>query len=213
MFEGVPALPWVSILPLDECPGMDRCCYQPSDQLRATHKGNLGEMAKAPSASALARDSQLVENPVYANRILYDQNIIDGFGHVSVRDNKDSSRFLLACSRAPALVTSSDILKFGMDGEAIDPRGRALYLERFIHAAIYRARPDANAVVHSHSQAVIPFGVTATTLRPIYHTSGFLGEGAPIFEIRDTAGVTDPLIRNNELGDASQAFLVIARPS
>jgi ribulose-5-phosphate 4-epimerase/fuculose-1-phosphate aldolase len=158
-------------------------------------------------ASAPIHDPKLVENLVYANRILCDQGVLDGFGHVSVRHDKDSHRFLLACSRAPALVTSSDILEFGMDGEAIDPRGRAPYLERFIHAAIYRARADVNSVVHSHSPALIPFGVTATILRPIYHMSGFLAEGAPIFEIRDIGGMTDLLIRNNRLGDALARIL------
>jgi HCOMODA/2-hydroxy-3-carboxy-muconic semialdehyde decarboxylase len=165
------------------------------------------EITKARSKSSLLRDSKLVESLVYANRILYDQGVVDGFGHVSVRDDKDHNRFLLACSKAPALVRAGNILEFGMDGEAIDSRGRALYLERFIHAAIYRARPDVNAVVHSHSPALIPFGVTATILRPIYHMSGFLGEGAPIFEIRDTAGMTDLLILNNELGDALAGIL------
>ena len=83
------------------------------------------ETTKARSTSSLLRNSKLVENLVYANRILYDQGVVDGFGHVSVRDEKDPNRFLLACSRAPALVTSSDILEFGMDGEAIDSRDRA----------------------------------------------------------------------------------------
>jgi ribulose-5-phosphate 4-epimerase/fuculose-1-phosphate aldolase len=153
-------------------------------------------------ASPGAPDSALISDLVYANRILYDQGVVDGFGHVSVRSDKDPSRFLLARSMAPGLVTASDILEFDMNGAPIDARGRAVYLERFIHAAIYRARPDVKAIVHSHSPALIPFGVTGTILRPIYHLSGFLGAGAPIFEIRETAGMTDLLIRDSKLGDA-----------
>ncbi len=154
----------------------------------------------APAAGAV--DPKLVEDLVYANRILYDQGVVDGFGHVSVRSDKDPKRFLLARSMAPALVTSADILEFDLTGEPVEARGRAVYLERFIHAAIYRARPDVKAVVHSHSPAIIPFGITGTTLRPVYHVSAFLGAGAPIFEIREAGGVTDMLIRDNKLADA-----------
>jgi ribulose-5-phosphate 4-epimerase/fuculose-1-phosphate aldolase len=147
-------------------------------------------------------DAGLVEDLVYANRILADQDVLDGFGHVSVRDAKDPSHFLMARSMAPGLVTSGDILEYASDGEPIDARGRAVYLERYIHAAIYRARPDVKAIVHSHSPEVIPFTVTRTVLRPLYHMSAFLGAGAPIFDIRDAAGMTDMLVRNNKLGDA-----------
>jgi HCOMODA/2-hydroxy-3-carboxy-muconic semialdehyde decarboxylase len=157
---------------------------------------------QAPASAVSAPDPKLIEDLVYANRILSDQGVVDAFGHVSARDDKDPNRFLLARSVAPALVTTSDILEFDRNGEPIDARGRGVYLERFIHAAIYRARPDVMAIVHSHSPAVIPFGVTGTILRPIYHMSAFLGAGAPVFEIRDAAGMTNMLITNNKLGDA-----------
>jgi ribulose-5-phosphate 4-epimerase/fuculose-1-phosphate aldolase len=157
---------------------------------------------QTPASAAGAPDPKLIEDLVYANRILYDQGVLDGFGHISVRDDKDPNRFLLSRSLAPALVTKADILEFDRNGEPIDARGRGVYLERFIHAAIYRARPDVNSVVHSHSPAVIPFGVTGTVLRPIYHMSAFLGAGAPIFDIRDSAGMTNMLITDNKLGDA-----------
>ncbi len=158
--------------------------------------------AQAPASTAAASDVKLIEDLVYANRILVDQDVLDGFGHVSARSDKDPSRFLMSRSMAPGLVTSGDIMEFNMEGEAIDARGRAVYLERYIHAAIYRVRPDVKAIVHSHSPDVIPFGVTGTALRPLYHMSAFLGAGAPIFEIQDAAGMTDMLIRNNKLADA-----------
>jgi len=103
---------------------------------------------------------------------------------------------------APALVRHEDIVTFDLEGTALDADGRRVYLERFIHAEIYRARPDVNAIVHSHSPSVIPFGVTGQALRPVFHMSGFLGEGSALFEIRDVAGDTDMLISNNALGVA-----------
>lgn len=143
----------------------------------------------------------LIDDLVSANHILAHEGVVDGFGHVSVRHEKDPERFLLSRSLAPASVRKSDIMEYGMDGEPLNARGRKSYLERYIHSEIYRARPDVVAIVHSHSPALIPFGATGTALRPIYHMSGFLGGTTPVFEIRDDGGPgTDMLIRDRKLG-------------
>lgn len=160
-------------------------------------------MAQSPPVSAGPPDPVLLDDLVTANRILADQGVVDGFGHVSVRHDKDPNRFLLSRSMAPALVTAADIMEFDLDGVPVDPQGRSPYLERFIHGEILRARPDVRSVVHNHSPGVIPFGVAGAALRPVYHLSGFLGGGVPVFEIRDTAGpATDMLVRNPGLGRA-----------
>ena len=144
-----------------------------------------------------------VEELVVANHILFQEGVVDGFGHVSARNGRNPERFLLARSIAPGTVTAADIMEFDLEGEAVDPQGRKPYLERYIHSEIYRSRPDVQAIVHSHSPAVIPYGVTATQLRPIFHMSGFLGSSTPIFEIRDEGGpATDMLIRDRKLGAA-----------
>jgi HCOMODA/2-hydroxy-3-carboxy-muconic semialdehyde decarboxylase len=149
-------------------------------------------------------DPALVADLATANHILYDQHVVDAFGHVSVRHDKRPDRFLLARNMAPALVTPADIVTFDLDGTPIDAGDSKVYLERFIHGEIYRARPDVMAVVHSHSHAVIPFGAIRThKLRAIFHMGGFLGTETPVFEIRECAGDgSDLLIRNNELGVA-----------
>ena len=154
------------------------------------------------AVTRLAPDAELVDKLVVANRILYRQGVVDGFGHVSARHDKSPGHFLLARNMAPGLVRRDDIITFDLDGTALDAEGRRVYLERFIHGEIYRARPDVQAIVHSHSPSVIPFGVTGQPLRPIFHMSGFLGEGAALFEIRETGGDTDMLIRDNRLGKA-----------
>src|SRR5262245_28671054 len=115
-------------------------------------------VADAGTASP-APDPRLIADLVTANHILYDQHVVDAFGHVSVRHDKRRDRFLLARSMAPALVAAADILEFDLDGNPLDAGDRAVYLERFIHGDIYRVRPDVAAIVHSHSHAVIPFGV------------------------------------------------------
>ncbi len=148
-------------------------------------------------------DAELIGDLVAANRILAGQGVLDGFGHVSARYDKDPGRYLLARSMAPALVTAADIMEFDLDSIPLDARGRTAYLERFIHGEIYKANPAVQAVVHSHSPAVIPFGVVGVALRPIFHLGGFLGVGVPVFEIRDAGGpATDMLIRNAALGAA-----------
>jgi len=158
-------------------------------------------MTATPSTLPPA-DAALVDKLAIANRILYHQGVVDGFGHVSVRHDGSAAHFLLARNMAPALVTPADIMTFDLDGQALDAGARRVYLERFIHGEIYRARPDVVAVVHSHSPSVIPFAVTNTPLKPVYHMSGFLGEGSAHFEIRDIAGNSDLLIRNATLGRA-----------
>jgi HCOMODA/2-hydroxy-3-carboxy-muconic semialdehyde decarboxylase len=161
-----------------------------------------GVLPQATPPAGNIVDRALLEDLVYANRILYDQGVLDGFGHVSVRHPANPEHFLLSRNMAPGLVTAGDILEYDRDGAALNAGDRRVYLERFIHAAIYRARPDVRAVVHSHSPSLIPFGVTGTSLRPVYHMSAFLGAGAPIFDIRNAAGMTDMLISSNRLGDA-----------
>jgi HCOMODA/2-hydroxy-3-carboxy-muconic semialdehyde decarboxylase len=105
---------------------------------------------------------------------------------------------------APGQVEETDILEYGLDSEPIAAGGPPSYLERYIHGEIYRLRPDVGAVVHNHAPSLIPFGVVAgAALRPICHMAGFLSKGAPVFEIRETAGdATDLLIRNRALGRA-----------
>jgi len=153
-------------------------------------------------AASLANDPKLIDDLVYANRILYQQQVLDGFGHVSVRSDKNPDHFLMAHSMAPGLVTSKDIMEWDREGEAVDARGRNGYTERYIHAAIYRVRPDVKAIVHSHSPEVIPYSVTGVTLRPVFHNPAFLELGAPIFDSQKEFADTDMLIRDNKLGDA-----------
>jgi len=136
--------------------------------------------AQAPAAPPSGSDAGLTEDIVIGSRILADFGVLDGFGHVSARDPRNPNRFLLSRSLAPALVTADDIMEFDLDGSAVDPQGRSVFLERFIHSEIYKARPDVMSVVHTHSAGVIPFGVSQVQLRPMYHNAAFLATGAPV---------------------------------
>ena len=143
-----------------------------------------------------------VEDLVAASRILADQGVVDAFGHVSIRHPANANRFLLSRNLAPALVTAADIVEYDLDSNPIDAGGRPGFLERFIHGEIYKARPDVNAVVHSHSPAVIPFGISQVPMQATYHMAGFLVAGVPVFEIRKAGGMTNMLVSNGALGEA-----------
>lgn len=150
----------------------------------------------------------LLDDLVSANHILVNEGVFDGFGHVSVRHESRPDRFLISRSLPPSMVQAGDILECDLDGNVHDAQDRKSYLERFIHSAVYKARPDVVAVIHSHSPAIIPFGVTGARLRPICHMSGFLGSVTPVFEIRDAVGESsDMLIRNQALGESLAATL------
>jgi HCOMODA/2-hydroxy-3-carboxy-muconic semialdehyde decarboxylase len=159
------------------------------------------------AAAGVAASPELIADLVAANHILFDQGVVDAFGHVSVRHDKRPDRFLLARNMAPGQVAADDIVEFTLDGEAVNARGRRVYLERFIHAEIYRARPDVGAVVHSHSPAIVPLSVVkGVRLQALFHMGGFIGTGAPVFEIRDLAGDgSDLLVKDSRLGAALAA--------
>ena len=144
----------------------------------------------------------LIEDLVAASRILAQHEVLDAYGHVSARSDRRPERFVMSRAVAPALVTAADLMELDADSEALPGDRRKGFLERYIHGEIYRARPEVMAIVHSHSASVIPFGVTRTKLRPIYHMGSFLWSGAPVFEIRKQRQENDLLIRDRSLGKA-----------
>ncbi len=106
-----------------------------------------------------AASPALIDDLVVANHVLVNEGVLDGFGHISVRHDREPGLFLIARSMAPGLVQAEDIVMCDLDGTVHDSQGRKTYVERFIHSEIYRARPDVMAVIHRHSPAVTPFGV------------------------------------------------------
>jgi ribulose-5-phosphate 4-epimerase/fuculose-1-phosphate aldolase len=144
----------------------------------------------------------LIDDLVAASRILAQHEVLDAYGHVSARSDKKPAHFVMSRSLAPALVTAADLMELDADSEPLPGDKRKGFIERYIHGEIYRARPEVMAVVHSHSPSVIPFGVTRTKLRPVYHMGSFLWSGAPVFDIRKEREENDLLIRDRPLGQA-----------
>ncbi|MCV0396597.1 MAG: class II aldolase/adducin family protein [Rhizobiaceae bacterium] len=139
---------------------------------------------------------------VIANRILAREDVIDDFGHVSVRHPADPGHFFLSRSRSPQNVTRDDIMEFTLDGTPVADDPRRPYAERFIHGAIYAARPDVNAVSHHHARSVIPFSVTGVPLRPMFHMASVMGNVAPVWDSQPEFGDTNMLIDSLAMGQS-----------
>jgi ribulose-5-phosphate 4-epimerase/fuculose-1-phosphate aldolase len=134
-------------------------------------------------------DAQRIEDLVTAYKILLNEDVLDSFGHVSVRSASDPTRFLMPYAMPPSLVRAEDVIEYTVaDSKPVDAGGRKVNGERYIHGEIYKARPDVQAVIHSHSPAVIPFSVAGVALRPVVAQAGFLPLETPNFEIRDVRG-------------------------
>jgi ribulose-5-phosphate 4-epimerase/fuculose-1-phosphate aldolase len=155
----------------------------------------------AAVAFAQPRDQSLIDDLVSANHILASEGILDGYGHVSVRNPANPNHYFLSRSLAPGLVTAADIIEYDLDSNPIGDT-RLSYRERFIHGEIYKARSDVMAVVHDHSPAVIPFSISSVPLRAVAHLAAFIGVGIPVYEIRDVDGVTDMLVSDPKRGRA-----------
>ena len=139
----------------------------------------------------------LIQDLVISNRILAREEVVDAYGHVSVRHPDKPNHFLIARSLAPELVRTDDIVELDLDGQPVRDEECSLYLERFIHAAIFAARPDVMAVVHAHAEDTLPFGIAqGTKLRPVIHSGSFVGSEVPVWDIADNFGDTNLLVTN-----------------
>ncbi len=158
------------------------------------------------SGSALLK--QTIHDLVIANRILANEGVVDVFGHISVRHPERADRYLLARSRAPLLVEAADIMEYDLDSNPIDPRGRVMYFERFIHGEVFKARPDVMSVCHNHAYPLLPFSVSGNSIRPIAVPSVSLGREIPIWDIRDDFPDDGELmVTNNASGRSLQQAL------
>jgi ribulose-5-phosphate 4-epimerase/fuculose-1-phosphate aldolase len=145
---------------------------------------------------------EAISELVVANRVIAHLRLVDSFGHITIRNPENPQRYFMSRSRAPGLVTKEDILEFSLDSSPVDLRGFSPYKERFIHGALYGARPDVVSVCHNHAHELLPLAVTKTAMRPALHSASVIGQNVPVWDIRDEFGDTDLLVTSNEMGDS-----------
>jgi 3-hydroxy-2-methylpyridine-4,5-dicarboxylate 4-decarboxylase len=176
-----------------------------------------GAAAAQPSATPERRptqpdsDEQRIADLVLASRILVHEGVLDGFGHVTVRSLKNPDHYFMPRAMPPALVTEKDVIELGRDSAPIDPQAPRTNGERFIHGEIYRIRPDVQAIVHSHSPAVIPFSISPDRpLRPVLHMAGFLPAQVSVFDHRDVSK-DDPSLRGKLMVNNAKLGAALAK--
>ncbi|KAF3032042.1 hypothetical protein E8E11_000764 [Didymella keratinophila] len=144
---------------------------------------------------------------IAANHILSFHNVLNSFGHISVRNPNTNTTLFIALQLGPAVVSGpTDIGEYLIaDGSPVNGTVGG-YAERYIHSAILKAYPDVNAVVHSHAEDVLPYTlVNSISPEPVYHMAGFL---VPNWDIEIAYNATDPrdmLVNTPRLGDALAA--------
>jgi len=151
-----------------------------------------------------------------ANLILLHHQVLDAFGHVSVRHPQKNGRFLMSIALPPSQVKAEDIIEFNLDASPVDPTNQSLYIERFIHSSIYQARPEVMAICHHHAKALLPFCITSTSLQAVTQTGGAMGEKVAVWDSRDDFGDTNLLISNAKQADSlvtslGQAWMILIR--
>jgi len=102
-------------------------------------------------------------------------------------------------------VTEDDSMEFDLDSNPIDQRGRDMYSERSIHGCMYRARPDVNAVCHSHAHPLIPFAVTGVPIKPVWVVGAAIGNEVPTWGIREDFPNDDGMLIVNDTIGSSMA--------
>ena len=147
----------------------------------------MGKVEQSGGRNRMNDVERAVRDLVIANRILAKENVVDAYGHVSIRHPQRPDRYLLSRSLSPEFVTPDDIIEFTLDGEPVNDK-RPPYLERFIHGAIYEARPDVHAAVHSHAEDTLPFGITRAPLCCVAHVASDMGTNVPVWDIADKFG-------------------------
>ncbi|KAH7124345.1 class II aldolase/adducin N-terminal [Dactylonectria macrodidyma] len=156
--------------------------------------------------------AQLHRTFISACHILHYHNVLDAYGHLSFRHPVDPDKFFMARSIAPGTISSpGDVIEYYVaDAEPVDPTSAKGYAERCIHSECYKRYPGVRAVIHSHSEAVLPYTISGVPLKPCYHMAGFLGSGVPVWDISDAycdGDIKDLLVRDTRLGSSLAASL------
>src|ERR1051325_8770769 len=134
-----------------------------------------------------AKLAPLKKDFVTALRIIAREGLSDAFAHLSARVGDD--RMLFMPRKSPALVKAAEL--FVVDFAKAVPQSP-------VHQAVYKARPDAGAVIHFHSEHVILLTVVGETVRPMHNYSAIFYEGVPVFP---AAGRVEPPERAAEIAE------------
>ncbi|KAJ4287495.1 hypothetical protein N0V88_007595 [Collariella sp. IMI 366227] len=148
--------------------------------------------------------TQVLANYIHALHILHYHRVLDGYGHLSVRNPDNPPTFFMMRQLAPALVSGlDDIGEYRVsDAEPVYPGTPAAPAERFIHSEVLKRYPDVNVVLHGHPEELISYSISHVPLRAATHQAPFLGEEVPNFDITKyyhPNDIQDFLVRDQRL--------------
>jgi ribulose-5-phosphate 4-epimerase/fuculose-1-phosphate aldolase len=157
-----------------------------------------GAFNQSPKTAAEA-----IDQLVWADRILANEGIFDYLGHISVRNPENNKTFFISRAIAPETVTKADILEVDLEGNVVTKTQFKPYSERIIHAAILKARPDVNSVIHAHPIPVVTLSVSEVPFRIVSHPGSIFYEGVPFYDEYDftSPGNTGMLVTTKEEGE------------
>lgn len=116
-----------------------------------------------------------------ACRILDREGVMDELGHFSLR-LPDNGGFLINGRVSPGRATARDLVVLDIEGNKLAGESEPA-LESCLHLAIFKDRPDVNAVAHTHSPYVVTLGIAGVPLRTVENQgASIIGQEAPIFE-------------------------------
>jgi ribulose-5-phosphate 4-epimerase/fuculose-1-phosphate aldolase len=144
--------------------------------------------------------SDLKRDVISACRILGEQKLVEGFGHVSAR-LPDSESFLLTPRISLALVGEADLLTLNLDGKVVEGHHPAPF-EAWLHTAIMKSKPSVNAITRIHARVANMFSVTERKLEPVHNHGSFFAGGVPVFKRPDLISTAELGVQmTQELGD------------
>ena len=115
-------------------------------------------------------------------------------GHVSIRvPGKAEHFFMKPHSVGLGEITDENILTFDLESEIVAGTSRP-HSERYIHSEIFRARPDVNAVIHTHPVHTVAFSATTQKMKALNQGGAIFKNAMPVYQ--DTIN----LIRSKETG-------------
>lgn len=126
--------------------------------------------------AALAGDERdemmLIINELFAAHLLTSTG-----GNVSIRRPGHPNEAWITPSALPkGHLHAGMLVRISLDGEPLDEGSLAPSSERLLHTAIYRARPEIEAVVHSHGPRAFALGLSGLPFLPVSTESAFIGE-------------------------------------
>jgi ribulose-5-phosphate 4-epimerase/fuculose-1-phosphate aldolase len=161
-----------------------------------------------PTRTAAAAEPELIERVALACRVLGKLDATHGsFGHVSVRTGPDS---MLIKGKGPGEVslrhtTAADVITVSFDVEKLDgPDNLRPPSESFLHAWIYRLRPEVESVIHMHPESALLLTICGIGIAPIY---GAYGQGARLAAEGVPTYGSSLTISDNDRGQAFAQFM------